>query len=70
MTHTAAVRASILFIVLAVVFGAVGLASRAVIAEALFMISASVFMFMLLFALATPAQGTVPMRIRKARARF
>ncbi len=70
MTHTAAVRASILFIVLTIVFGAVGLASHAAVAEALFMISASVFAFMLLFALATPAHRTVPARIRKARAPF
>jgi hypothetical protein len=67
MTHTAAVRASILFVILAIVFGAVGLASHADAAEALFTISASVFAIMLLFALATPAHRAMPARIRKSR---
>jgi hypothetical protein len=70
MTHTAAVRASILFVFMAIVFGAVGLASSAAAAEAMFMISVSLFAVMLLFALATPAHRTVPVRSRKSGARL
>jgi len=70
MTHTAAVRAGILFVVLMIVFGAVGLGSHAAAAQAMFAISASLSALMLLFAVATPAHGAVPVRTRKTRARF
>jgi hypothetical protein len=70
MTHSAAVRASILFVILMVLSAALGLGSQAVVAEAMFVISASVFALTLLFALATPVHRAMPVRIRKPRAHF
>jgi hypothetical protein len=70
MTHSAAVRASILFVILTILSGAVGLGSHAAVAEAVFVISASVFALTLVFALATPVHRAVPVRVRKTRAHF
>lgn len=69
MTRTAAFRASAIFVLLALVFGAVGVSSQAAIAEALFTVSGAVFAVMLLFGLATPAQAPVPVRVRRSRRR-
>jgi hypothetical protein len=69
MTRTIALRASALFVVLTIVFGAVGLASHAVIAEAMFLISGSLGALMLFFALATPDHAAVPVRVRRIPAR-
>ena len=65
MTRTAALRASALFIVLTIVFSAVGLGSHAGAAEAIFLISASLGALMLVFAVATPVHTAVPARIRR-----
>ena len=69
MTHSAAVRASILFVILMILSAAAGVGSHAVVAEAMFVISASVFAVMLLFGLATAAHRAVPAPIRRSRAR-
>jgi phosphotransferase system glucose/maltose/N-acetylglucosamine-specific IIC component len=69
MTRTIALRASALFVVLTILFGAVGLGSQAVVAEAVFLISGSLFALMLLFALATPDHAGVPVRVRRIHAR-
>jgi hypothetical protein len=65
MTRTAALRAGSLFIVLTVVFGAVGLGSHAVVAEAMFLISGSLVALMLFFAFAMPDHAAVPARVRR-----
>jgi len=70
MTHSTAVRASFLFVILMILSAAAGVGSQAVVAEAMFVISASVFAVMLLFALATPVHRAVPARIRRSRARM
>ncbi len=67
MTRTVALRASALFIALTIVFGAVGLGSHAVAAEALVLISGSLCALMLVFALATPTHAAVPVRVRRER---
>jgi len=65
MTRTIALRASALFVVLTILFGAVGLGSHAVIAEAMFVITGSLCALMLFFALATPDHAAVPVRVRR-----
>jgi hypothetical protein len=67
MTRTVALRASALFIALTIVFGAVGLGSHAVAAEAFVLIGGSLCALMLVFALATPAHAAVPVRVRRER---
>src|SRR3954469_6279269 len=67
MTRTVAFRASAIFVLLALAFGAVGLGSSAAAAEALCLIAGSVCALMLLFALATPAHAPVPVRVRGRR---
>ena len=64
MTRTAALRASALFIVLTIVFGAIGLGSHAAAAQAMFLISGSLCALMLFFAFATPNHAAVPVRVR------
>ena len=66
MTRSAAFRASILFAVLTILSLAVGLGSRAVAAEALFMIGSALAAVMLFFSLATPSRAAVPVRVRRA----
>jgi hypothetical protein len=65
MTRTIALRASALFIVLTILFGAVGLGSHAAVAEAMFLITGSLCALMLFFALATPEHAAVPVRVRR-----
>ena len=65
MTRTIALRASALFVVLTILFGALGLGSHAVVAEAIFLISGSLCALMLFFALATPNHAAVPVRVRR-----
>ena len=67
MTRTAAFRASAIFVLLALVFGAVGVSSQAAVAEALFAIAGAVFAVLLLLGLVTPAHAPVPVRVRRAR---
>ena len=69
MTRTIALRASALFVLLAILFGAVGLGSHAVAAEAMFLISGSLFALMLFFALATPDRAAMPVRVRRLHTR-
>jgi hypothetical protein len=64
MTRTVALRASVVFVALTGLFGALGLSAYTPIAEILFLISASVGGLMLGFAVATPRHAPVPVRIR------
>jgi hypothetical protein len=66
MTRTAAFRASILFVVLALVFGVIEAGSQAAVAQALFLISVSLCGLMVLFAAATPAHSFLPVRVRRS----
>jgi phosphotransferase system glucose/maltose/N-acetylglucosamine-specific IIC component len=65
MTRTVALRASALFVALTVLFGAIGLGSHAMAAQALFLISGSLCALMLFFGLATPDHAAVPVRVRR-----
>ena len=65
MTRTIALRASALFIVFTILFGAVGLGSHALVAEAMFLISGSLCALMLFFSLATPDHAAAPVRVRR-----
>jgi hypothetical protein len=65
MTRTIAFRASALFVVLTILFGAVGLGSHAVVAEAMFLIAGSLCALLLFFALVTPDHASVPVRVRR-----
>ena len=67
MTRSVALRASVLFIFFAAAFAFVGLASHVELAEALFLISTSVCIPLLLFAAAVPVRAPVPARIRRIR---
>ena len=67
MPRTIALRASTIFVVLAFVFGAVGINSHSPIAEALFLIAASVCALTLLIAFAPPAHVPAPARLRRTR---
>ena len=67
MTRTIALRASALFVILTILFGAVGIGSHAVLAEAVFLISRSLCALMLFFALATPEHAAIPVRVRRVR---
>jgi hypothetical protein len=68
MTRTAALRASVLFVVLAIVFGIVDIASHALAAEAVSLISGALFMLMFMFWLAPlPEHRPLPARIRAPR---
>jgi len=69
MTRIIALRASALFIALTILFGAIGLGSHAVVAEAVFLISGSLVALMLFFAFAAPDHATVPVRVRRPAAR-
>lgn len=68
MTRTAALRAGTLFVLLSVIFGAIGASTYSPVAEAAFAIVASVCALMLLFAAATPAHAPAPVRVRRRRA--
>jgi hypothetical protein len=66
MTRSVALRAGILFIAMALVFGLVGLGSHAAAAQALFLISA-LCAVMLLFGLSAPVPTHVPVRVARSR---
>ena len=68
MTRTAALRASILFVVIAIIFGAVGAGSHALAAQALSLIGSVLFVLMLAFWLA-PAPEHRPLAVRVRRPR-
>ncbi|HEY7382840.1 MAG TPA: hypothetical protein VH743_04145 [Beijerinckiaceae bacterium] len=69
MTRTAALRASVLFVVIAITFGAVGAGSQAVAAQALSLIGSVLFVLMLAFWLApVPEPRPLAVRVRKPRA--
>jgi hypothetical protein len=65
MTRTVALRASICFIVLTALFGALGVSAYAPAAEALFLICASLCVLLGTFALAAPAPQAIPVRVRR-----
>src|SRR3954468_25006190 len=67
MTRLVALRASAFFTLLALAFGALGLASHAAVAEALFMIAGSLCALMLVFAYAAPDHVAVPIRANRQR---
>jgi hypothetical protein len=64
MTRTAALRASVLFVFLAVIFGSAGIGAHALVGEAISLISGALFVLMFMFWLAplpehTPLAATV-----------
>lgn len=65
MTRIAALRASALFVILTILFGALGLGSHATAAQAMFLISGSLGALMLIFALASPDHAAIPVRVRR-----
>lgn len=65
MTRTVALRASALFALLSIMFGAVSTGSQAPAAQALFLTSLALGALTTLFALATPSPAPVPVRIRR-----
>ena len=67
MPRTVALRASTFFVLLAFAFGAMGIHSQSAIAEAFFLICASVCALTLLVPFASPAQAPVPARLRRTR---
>jgi hypothetical protein len=68
MTRTAALRASVLFVVLTIIFGGLGIGSHALAAEAMSLISGALFVLMFMFWLAPiPEHRPLPVRIRGPR---
>ena len=67
MTRSAALRASTIFLLLAVSFGVIGTTTYSPLAEAIFLIAGSLCAVMLLFAAATPAHAPVLVRVRTSR---
>ncbi len=71
MTRLVALRAraffTIFFTIVVLLFGALGVASRAQVAEALFVIAGSLCAVMLVFAYAAPDHVAVPVRTRRPR---
>lgn len=67
MPRSVALRACFIFAVVTVLAAMTGLASQVEIAEILFLIGGSLSAVMLFFALATPQQSPVPVRIRRRR---
>jgi hypothetical protein len=65
MTRSAALRASTIFVLLALFFGAVGINTSAPVAEALFLIAGSLCAVLILFAFAPVAHAPVPARARR-----
>jgi hypothetical protein len=65
MTRSAALRAGTIFVLLALFFGAVGITTYAPVAEALFLIAASLCTLMLLFAFAPTVLAPVPVRVKR-----
>ena len=67
MTRFVAFRAFMIFITLAALSAVTGLASQVPLAEALFLVGATLGGVMLAFALASPAHEPVPVRVRRRR---
>jgi hypothetical protein len=67
MNRSVALRAGVLFTILAVLFAATGLASEGRVAEVLFLISGAVCSLLLLFGLTAPAAAPVPIHVRRGR---
>ena len=65
MTRSAALRAGTIFALLALFFGAAGITTYAPVAEALFLVTASVCALMLLFAFAPAAHAPMPVRVKR-----
>ncbi len=65
MTRMIALRVSAVFVVLTILFGAIGLGSHAALAEAMFLISASICALMLFFGVAIPDRAAVPVHVRR-----
>ena len=69
MTRLVALRAGMLFTLLAIASGVLSVASHAPVAEALFLIAGSLCALMLVFAGAAPDHAAVPVRVRRSRLR-
>ena len=68
MTRSVALRAFFLFIVLTMLAGITGMASHAEVAEAVFLIGASLSAVLLFFALTVQqAPAPIPVRVRRRR---
>jgi hypothetical protein len=67
MTRLVDLRSGAFFTLLALVFGALGAASHAQLAAALFVIAGSLCAVMLAFAYAAPDHVAVPVRARRPR---
>jgi hypothetical protein len=67
MTRSVALRAFCIFAVVTALAAITGAASQVEIAEVLFLIGGSLSAVMLFFALATPSQSLVPVRVRRRR---
>ena len=67
MTRLVALCAGVCFTLLALVFGALGVASHAQVAGALFVIAGSLCALMLAYASLAPEHVAVPVRARRRR---
>jgi hypothetical protein len=67
MTRSIALRAFCIFAVVTALAAITGAASQVEIAEILFLIGGSLSAVMLFFALTTPTQRLVPVRVRRRR---
>jgi hypothetical protein len=67
MTRSVALRAFCIFAVVTALAAITGAASQVEIAEILFLIGGSLSAVMLFFALTTPTQSLVPVRVRRRR---
>jgi hypothetical protein len=67
MTRSIALRAFCIFAVVTALAAITGAASQVEIAEILFLIGGSLSAVMLFFALTTPTQSLVPVRVRRRR---
>ncbi|MBF9195331.1 hypothetical protein [Microvirga terrestris] len=67
MNRSVALRALLIFAVVAVFSAITGVASQVEIAEVLFLIGGSLSAVMLFFARMTPSQSPVPVRVRHRR---
>ena len=65
MTRSVALRASIIFVALTLLLGAMSLTSQAAAATALLLISASVAALLIVFAAAPTQFAPVPVRVRR-----
>ncbi|HZH12186.1 MAG TPA: hypothetical protein VEZ24_17685 [Microvirga sp.] len=67
MTRSIALRAFFLFTILTCLAAVTGFASHAEIAEAVFLIGASLSAILLFFALTVQAPAPIPVRVRRRR---